>query len=346
MPARFLAPNSLPSLPLPAGLRLQAIHTDDVGEAYAAAVVAKQPGAFNVCADDVLGPQELADILTSSGTYLEIPPGIVRAALVTAHATGVVPADVGWLDMGMQVPLMDNSKAKQTLDWSPKHTAEDALRELLEGLAAGSGHTSPPLQPRNSDKKNVRAVHAPVDAGASAGDGKPPIDLPEEMSLGLVELYLSDHLTGATAGANRIARMAADFVDTPVYAQLGELADQIRAERDFLEQLINDLGLQRKPYRQAVAWVGERVGRLKNNGLIVERSPMTMLLETELMRGAIAAKLGGWQSLREHAGVLGLDEEVFDELIEAASQQLGRLDEVHAYARPRALRDDETIYWD
>lgn len=346
VPTRFLAPNALPSLPLPAGLRLQALHSDDAGDAYAAAVVAKRPGAFNVCADDVLGPQELADILTSSGKFVEIPPAIVRAALVTAHATGMVPADAGWLDMGMQVPLLDNSRAKQELDWAPKHTAAEALRLLLEGLAEGSGHDSPPLQPRNSEDRNVASLHEPVAAGASTGEGKAPLELPEEMSQGLLEHYLSDHLTGATAGANRIQRMADDFIDTPVYAQLGELAEQISAERDFLEQLIDDLGLEHKPYRQAVAWVGERVGRLKNNGRILKRSPMTMLLETELLRGAVNAKRGGWESLREHADALRLDESVFDQLVEAAERQSDMLDEVHAYARPRALRDDEEIYWD
>lgn len=346
VPPRLLAPQTLPSLPLPAGLRLQALHTDDVGEAYTAAVIAKKPGAFNVCADDVLGPQELADILTTSGKFVEIPPGIVRAALVTAHKSGLVPADAGWLDMGMQVPLMNNEKAKQELGWAPKHTAAQALRELLEGLAEGRGHVSPPLRPRASGDKNIPALHEPVSVGAAAGDGTAEAEIPEEISRDLLELYLSDHLTGATAGSSRIARMATDFVDTPVFAQLGELADQISAERDFLERLINDLGMQQKSYRQAVAWVGERIGRLKGNGKVISRSPMTMLLETELMRGAVNAKLGVWESLREHSELLSLDPEVFTLLIEATKRQVELLDEVHAYARPRALRDDETIYWE
>lgn len=338
-------------MPLPAGLRLQALHTGDVAEAYVAAVVAKQAGAFNICADDVLGPRELADILTTSGKYVEIPRGIVRAALVTAHKTGVVPADAGWLDMGMQVPLMDNSKARRELGWSPKHTAAEALRELLEGLAAGSGHGgSPALRPRASGEQNVDALHEPVASGATAGattgDESSLKDLPEEVGRDLLELYLSDHLTGATAGSNRIARMASDFVDTPVFGQLGELADQIAAERDFLERVINDLGLKQKPYRQAAAWVGERIGRLKSNGKVLERSPMTMLLEAELMRGAVNAKIGVWESLREHAELLGLDPAVFDALVENSRKQVEALEEIHAYARPRALRGDEEIFWD
>lgn len=38
--------------------------------------------------------------------------------------------------------------------------------------------------------------------------------------------------------------MAWDFVDTPMFGLLGELADHIATERDFLERIINDLGLK------------------------------------------------------------------------------------------------------
>ncbi len=337
VPPQMLAPKSLPVLPLPEGLRLQALHSEDVGEAYVAAVMARRPGAFNVCADDVLGPQELADILTSTGTYIELPPAVVRAALVGAHAPGVVPADAGWLDMGMQVPMMDNSRAKTELDWVPAHTAAEALTELLEGLAEGRGHSSPPLMPRRKQDKNLRGT------GRSAGAGVSPdgAGLPEDIDRELLELYLSDHLTGATGGVNRSERMAADYVDTPVYGQLGEFAERLSGEKAFLDQLISDLGLEQKPYRQVVAWAGERLGRLKVNGRVVSRSPMTLLLETDLMRGAVHSKIGVWETLREHAPSLGIGGEVFDELIESAKHQLDLLDQVHAYARPRAFRTEE-----
>ena len=346
VPSRLLAPGSMLSLPLPSGLRIQALHTDDVAEAYVAAVLAKKGGAFNVAADDILGPQELADILTSTGKYMEMPPAIVRAAVVTAHRSGVIPADAGWIDMAMQVPLMDTTKARTELKWSPKRTAAEALRELLEGLAEGRGHASPVLRPDAQDDRNVNAFHQPASEGAFAGDGDvDPHVPPEKMSADLLELYLSDHLTGATAGVGRITRMANDFVDTPMFGRLGQLVDEISAERAFLIQLIDDLGLDRKPYRQAVAWVGERVGRLKSNGKIVERSPMTMLLETELMRGAVMGKLGMWQMLEVQAPTLGLDPKVFTDLIEMTENQVKLLDEIHAYASARALRADKDIYW-
>lgn len=349
MPVQLLKAGRLPALTVPKGLLLQAVHADDVGRAYAAAVLKRLPGAFNVCADDILGPQELADIV-DHGRVMLVPAGVIRPALAAAHKAGLVPADAGWLDMGMQVPLMDNTRAKEELGWQPQVTAADALRELLDAMIEGHGHSSPPMVPRKKDDRIVSAIHEPAGVGAHAGGGAAPEggseELPEDLTKDLISLYLSDHLTGATAGTNRIERMAADFVDTPVYADLAGLAEGIRANREFLRNLIDDLGFARRPYRQAAAWAAERVGRLKLNGRVIERSPMTMLLETELMRSGVQGQVGLWETLHEHAGELGLDREVFSRLIEDTHRMLETLEKVHAYARSRALRDDRETFWD
>ena len=73
---------------------------------------------------------------------------------------------------------------------------------------------------------------------------------------------------------------------------------------------------------------------------------MTMLLEAELMRSAVSGKLGGWETLREHAQGLGLDGQVFDDLIDSSHRQLETMEKVHAYARERAFRDDRDTFWD
>ena len=100
------------------------------------------------------------------------------------------------------------------------------------------------------------------------------------------------------------------------------------------------------PYRQAMADVAEKVGRLKGNGRAVSRSPMTMLLETELMRSAVIGKKGGWQTLIEHAGKMKMDPAPFTELRDKVPGQLAALDEVHAYARSRALMETRKTYED
>lgn len=167
--------------------------------------------------------------------------------------------------------------------------------------------------------------------------------IPGSIDAKLLGLYLSDHLTGSTAGVARIGRMAEAFADTPVAAELAQLSEEIRRERDVLLGLIHDLGVRQRPHRQAAAWLAERAGRLKLNGRIVNRSPMTMVLEAELMRSAVTGKLGGWQTLEELAPDLGLDPTTFAALGAKARWQIDVLGRVHEHARRNAFRKQRDI---
>lgn len=345
MPLQLLRSGRLPLLPVPKGLRgVQAVHSSDVASAYVASVLHRRPGAFNICADDVLGVQELAD-LVDHGRYVELPTRLVRTALSIGHGTKLVAADEGWLDMGVAVPLMDNSRAKRELGWRPRCSAIDAVRTLLDGMAHGQGAESVPLRPRDLDQPGpVLREKGAAPAGSRLSDEESTDDDGPTIDEDLLGLYLSDHLTGATAGAKRIERMAESFADTPVFAALAELADQIRRERAFVERLIEHLGTKRRPVAEAISWTGERIGRLKSNGAVFGRSPMTTLLETELMRSAVIGKLGMWQTLEANAELLELEPAQFTDLTNSAQHQLSVLDAVHKYARTRVFRDDREVY--
>lgn len=241
--------------------------------------------------------------------------------------------DEGWLDMGRHVPVMDNSRARQELGWTPEHSGAAALEELLEGLAAGAGAGSPPLRPRDLDAADRPELPAPDH------------ELGAEVDALLLRQYMSDHLAGATAGTNRIKRMAADYVDTPVFPEISEVAEAIRRERGFLVQLIERQGFPRPPGSTTLAWLGERMGRLKPNGRLPGgRSPSTLVLEAELMMSAVTGKLHGWTVMKDHAEALGVDPEVFQGLIEDAETQREHLEAVHRYARHRAFRKDRDTF--
>lgn len=167
--------------------------------------------------------------------------------------------------------------------------------------------------------------------------------IPDTIDEKLLGLYLSDHLTGSTAGVGRIERMAKDFTDTPVHAELATLAAEIRRERGLLKDLIRELGIRQRPHRQAAAWLAERAGRLKLNGRVLSRSPMTLVLESELMRAAILGKIGGWQTLEELAPELGLDPSTFAGLIADGRSQIAALDRVHEHARSNAFHKARDI---
>jgi nucleoside-diphosphate-sugar epimerase len=318
VPTQLLRHGRPPLMAAPSGVRVQALHADD----------ARAGGAFNVAADDLLRGADLAR-LVDHGRLLEVPPSLVRPALALAYRSRMVRADPGWLDMAMNVPVLDTTRAKTQLGWEPRWTAAEAIEELVAGMARGQGVRSTPMRP---------ATPRPPTVSAMPLRGRESARIPEGMDRGLFGLYLSDHFTGATAGLERVERMVAAYRDTPFHGELAELAEQIRAERELYRSLLDTLGVPRRRHRQAAAWVAERLGRLKLNGRLVERSPLSALLEAELVRSAVLGKIGGWQTLGEHAEELGLDPAQFAELADLAHRQIEMLDRFHEYVRRRAFR--------
>ncbi|WP_109473675.1 hypothetical protein [Ornithinimicrobium cavernae] len=155
----------------------------------------------------------------------------------------------------------------------------------------------------------------------------------------LLELYLNDHLAGAAAGRARVHRMASAYPDPEIGGPLHELARQLDAEYERLETLLLELGMRRLTYRQLAARALERLGRLKLNGRLLRRSPMTPVLELELMRGAVNAKAGLWELLVSLSPDLGLDAREFSELAALVPRQSRMLEELHGELVPDAFRD-------
>ena len=146
LPSRLVHPRLLPMLPLPAGLRVQAVHTDDVAEAYRLAVTDERArGAYNVAADPVLDGATLGRALEARP--LPVPVAAVRAAAHVTWRLHLQPTPAGWLDMGMGVPLLDSGRIRRELGWEPRHTADEALLELLAGMRESAGLPTPPLDP-------------------------------------------------------------------------------------------------------------------------------------------------------------------------------------------------------
>src|SRR5919198_165289 len=111
-PHALANPKLVPILPLPRGLAVQAVPPRDVPEGHAPAV----------------------------------PAALVRAGAAATFAAHLQPSEPGWLDMGLQTPLMATDRLR-ALGWSPRHSATDALRELLAGIRDRAGTPTPPLHP-------------------------------------------------------------------------------------------------------------------------------------------------------------------------------------------------------
>jgi nucleoside-diphosphate-sugar epimerase len=147
----------VPDLPR---LVFQAVHSDDVADAYRRAIVSDARGAFNVAAEPVLDPPGLARLLHAR--RVPVPVRAARAALDVSWRLRLQPTPPGWLDMGLAVPLMDTTRASEELGWTAARSSEEALLELLTGLRDRSGAPTPPLEPGAGGPARLREIAAGV----------------------------------------------------------------------------------------------------------------------------------------------------------------------------------------
>jgi hypothetical protein len=155
----------------------------------------------------------------------------------------------------------------------------------------------------------------------------------------LLGVYLNDHLAGATAGMGLARRMAASAEPgSEPAARLGTLAAEIAADRAALVTIMTALGVRIRGYKAFGAWAGEKAGRLKLNGHLLTRSPLSDLEEAEILRLGVEGKAAGWRTLRGLADRdTRLDAARLDELLARAARQSAALETLRVAAADRAL---------
>ncbi|BBY19522.1 NAD-dependent epimerase/dehydratase family protein [Mycolicibacterium litorale] len=117
-----------PPFPDP-GTPLQLVHHDDVAAAIAiAATTNAPPGAYNIAGDGVLSMSDVADAL--GARPVRVPRMAAVATSEVMARLPFVPSALEWLHAGRTSVVMDTSKARQQLGWTPRYTAAEALSSL------------------------------------------------------------------------------------------------------------------------------------------------------------------------------------------------------------------------
>lgn len=148
----------------------------------------------------------------------------------------------------------------------------------------------------------------------------------------LLAIYLNDHLAGATAGVELIGRLSRTD------AELSRLAAEIRDDRGALLRVMRRLGVQPNQLKIAAGWIAEKAGRLKPNGSVLRRSPLSTVSEVEVMMLGVRGKAAGWRTLHtiaEHDDRLDADE--FTTLMARADDQIEALESIRVAAVAQAL---------
>ena len=165
VPGSLARAGAIPVVPRVKRLRAQAVHADDVGEAYRLAVVGDARGPFNLAADPVLDADVLAGLLDARP--VPVPVGLLKAGAAATWRLHLQPVSPGWLDLALRLPLMDAGRARAELGWRPRASAVQAVEELLAGLREGAGADTPPLDPGAGGPLRLRELRTGVGRGSA-----------------------------------------------------------------------------------------------------------------------------------------------------------------------------------
>lgn len=151
-----------------------------------------------------------------------------------------------------------------------------------------------------------------------------------------LSIYLNDHLAGATAGVELARRAQRSNAGTPLGDVLERLADEIDADRDTLIEIMDRLGAGRDRVKVYGAWAAEKVGRLKPNGHLKTRSPLSTMIELEGLHLGVTGKIELWRALRHTVGnqLSGVD---FDALIKRGESQRRRVEQQRLKAAEQVM---------
>jgi hypothetical protein len=149
----------------------------------------------------------------------------------------------------------------------------------------------------------------------------------------LLGIYLNDHLAGATGGVQLARRLAGSHQQSADSDALRRLAAEIAEDRVALLDIMSALSIPVRSYKVYAALIGEKVGRLKLNGYLTGRSPLSSLVELELLVLGVQGKAAGWRTLRALADRdERLDAARLDELLSRARSQADELEDLRVRA--------------
>jgi len=146
----------------------------------------------------------------------------------------------------------------------------------------------------------------------------------------LLAIYLNDHLAGSLALSELAKRAAGSNRGTRYGPFLEEMAREIEEDRRSLLEIMRRLGAGVDRLKLAGGWAAEKLGRLKLNGRVLGYSPLSRVVELEVLILGVRGKLALWETLERLA--LDLPEAVrLEDLIARANGQLDEL-ETHRLA--------------
>jgi hypothetical protein len=151
-----------------------------------------------------------------------------------------------------------------------------------------------------------------------------------------LEVYLTDHLAGATAGVNLSEMAAQEHRADEHGAFFGEIASEIKADFETLQKLIDELGVEQSATKTAAAEIGSKMMAPKFVGGDDDELNAFITLETLSM--GVEGKICMWKALTTvedaYPTLEGYD---LDDLISRGESQRERIESHRLEIAPQAL---------
>jgi hypothetical protein len=144
----------------------------------------------------------------------------------------------------------------------------------------------------------------------------------------LLAIYLNDHLALSIGGRELAERCLSENPgEGPLGAFLRRLLSEIGEEQRTLRTVLERTGGMEDPTKKSIAWVAEKIARLKLNGQLTGYSDLSRLEELEALVVGIGGKMALWGTLEEVGGrwLAGIDLKRLQALAERQQEEAEEL---------------------
>jgi hypothetical protein len=159
-----------------------------------------------------------------------------------------------------------------------------------------------------------------------------------------IDVYLNDHLAGATLGSDLAEQIRARHEGDPLGAVMAPLAHEIEEDRERLVDLMERMDVKRNPIKQATGWLAEKTSRVKFSGIGSGEPDQSAFMALESLALGVEGKASLWRALTEiqsqYPALIATD---LLELIARADRQHELLERERLAVGARALANRESV---
>jgi hypothetical protein len=153
-----------------------------------------------------------------------------------------------------------------------------------------------------------------------------------------MDVYLNDHLAGATLGSDLAKQIQKRHEQTPLGDLMDSLAPEIEEDRQTLIRLMEELDVSQNPIKQVTGWLTEKASLLKFSGVVSGEPDHGAFMALETLALGVEGKRSLWVALQQvQSQYPPLTSTSLEELIGRAEAQHAALESERLAAGMRAL---------